>query len=883
MESSPPRNEIPLERPRGQATAESSAAADWANSCRSYAAALAIVAASLSLCALLGWVTGFLPLAGGVGHYVPMAPSAALTFLLFSTALFVQTRRSVTTTARVYVVLAGTCVALWGLARLVELFAGVPLGLESPFIGDRGEAGGVRVGYMTPLSGVSFLLAGLNLLALVDTRSRRLRILRQASPVVIIAINIWALWAYVTFLGFDRATEGEQKLVEVSFLYRQIEIPVAVPTAVTFIALGLGLIAAQGAEHFLFRHLVGASTRARLLRAFLPRTLGLVVVSTMLGAFLMITPWIDSAALARSDGNHQSLWFDASVVLLALWTLAAPVVVAVLLSKIAWHVGGALDRAEQDLRVARDAAEAANKAKSVFIANMNHELRTPLTAVIGFSELLEEEIQDAGRPELLPDLRKINAAGKHLLTLINDILDLSKIEAGRMELCLERFDLNAMINDSAATIRPLLEKNGNRFDVAVTADLGSMHADITRLRQCLFNLLSNAGKFTQNGVVTLHVSRSDDRRRDWITFRVSDTGIGMAREVLCKLFEPFNQADASTTRVYGGTGLGLAITRKLVQLMGGAVEVESAVGRGSTFTLLMPAEPARSMIAEPRPFADATPPPTTVAVSDTDVRAPRPNTILVVDDDPASQEMVQRFLSAEGYRVVTCAGGEDALRLAAELRPQAITLDVMMPGMDGWAVLTALKSRPELAAIPVVMLTMVEDRNLGYALGASDYLTKPIERHALVRALRKRAPMSPNRVALVIEDEPTSRGMLRRMLEKDGWSVAEAGNGREALERVAQQSPGIILLDLMMPDVDGFEFLAEMRQHPEWQTIPVIVITAKDLSHEDRMYLNGSMLLSGCVRRVMQKGSFVREDLLREVNSLVTARSPSITTTAAAR
>jgi PAS domain S-box-containing protein len=522
----------------------------------------------------------------------------------------------------------------------------------------------------------------------------------------------------------------------------------------------------------------------------------------------------------------------------------------------------ALQRLNEELEVARDQAMDANRAKSQFLASMSHELRTPLNAIIGYSEMLIEDAEGAGHEEPVPDLRKIHAAGKHLLTLINDVLDLSKIEAGKVELFLETFDVAAMARDVATTVRPLVEKNANSLALRAGDGLGTMHADVTRLRQCLFNLLSNATKFTKQGAITLEVER--DPGGDAVTFRVRDTGIGMTPEQLGKLFQPFTQADASTTREYGGTGLGLAITRKLCQMMGGDVTVASEVGKGSTFTVRLPAD------ARPAP---PVPPPPEAAAATPAAKPGTRETVLVVDDDPAVRDLLVRFLGGEGLAVLTAATGADGLRLARERRPRAIVLDVMMPGMDGWAVLSALKTDPELAGIPVIMLTIVDDRNLGYALGACDYLVKPVERERLLTVLKKWAGLPSPGLALVVEDDPATRDLLRRTLEKDGWRVAEACNGRVALEYLAQDPPTLIVLDLMMPEMDGFELLAELRQHPQWRAIPVVVVTAKDLTEEDRLRLNGSMLLGGCVKRVLQKGSFSRDELLREVHDLVTART----------
>jgi signal transduction histidine kinase/DNA-binding response OmpR family regulator len=496
----------------------------------------------------------------------------------------------------------------------------------------------------------------------------------------------------------------------------------------------------------------------------------------------------------------------------------------------------------------------ASQHKSQFLANMSHELRTPLNAIIGYSEMLQEEAEDLGQEDLLPDLQKIHAAGKHLLALINDILDLSKIEAGKMELYLERFDLALMIRDVVTTINPLVEKNTNTLEVHGADEIGAMRADLTKVRQALFNLLSNACKFTRQGVISLDVVRDTAAGGDWITFSVRDTGIGMSPEQMGKLFQAFSQAKASTTRQYGGTGLGLAITKHFCQMMGGDITVESEVGKGSTFTIRLPAE-VSSPKAQPVPAIEAK----------SEALPEGTSTVLVIDDDPRVRELLQRFLSKEGFQVASASGGEEGLRLAKHLRPTAITLDVMMPGMDGWAVLTALKADPDLAEIPVIMLTIVDNKNLGYALGAADYLTKPVDRDRLVAILQKYPREDPSRPVLVVEDDAATREMLRRMLDKEGWRMTEAEHGRVALERIAAHRPALILLDLMMPEMDGFQFVAEVRKQEAWRSIPIIVVTAKDLTEADRLRLNGY------VDRILQKGAYSREELLCEVRDLVAA------------
>ncbi|WP_035990602.1 response regulator [Leptolyngbya sp. KIOST-1] len=512
----------------------------------------------------------------------------------------------------------------------------------------------------------------------------------------------------------------------------------------------------------------------------------------------------------------------------------------------------------QSAERARADAEAANQTKSQFLANMSHELRTPLNAIIGYSEMLAEELTDLGETVLIDDVNKIHGAGRHLLGLINNILDLSKVEAGKMDLYLETFEVAAMVQDIADTIRPLTDKSHNRLVVNCARDLSPMHSDITKLRQCLFNLLSNASKFTENGTITLTVEPTLLAEAEpGIAFRVADTGIGMTPEQQTRLFQAFSQADASTTRKYGGTGLGLVITQKFCQMMGGDIQVVSARGEGTIFTMRLPQQ-----LAEERSESH------TLRKTDAPDSSVLPNlpstasTVLVIDDDPSVQDLMQRFLSREGFRVIGAGSGLEGLELARTRRPDVIVLDVMMPSVDGWTILTELKADPHLADIPVVMVSMVDDKTLGYALGASDYLLKPVDYDRLTGLLHKYVGDASAQTIMVVEDNAENRDMMQRQLAKAGWSVQVAAHGRQALELMPTQMPELILLDLMMPEMDGFEFLEELRQRPQWRSIPVIVLTAKDLTADDRRRLDGQ------IERIYQKGSLDRQTLLNEISTL---------------
>jgi signal transduction histidine kinase/CheY-like chemotaxis protein len=514
-------------------------------------------------------------------------------------------------------------------------------------------------------------------------------------------------------------------------------------------------------------------------------------------------------------------------------------------------------RAEGELTRAMQAAEAANRVKSDFLANMSHELRTPLNAIIGYSQMLQEQATDDGQDDYVADLTKIERAGTHLLKLINDILDLSKIEAGSMTVFIEQVNVPTLLAEVQSIIEPLATKNGNRFVVECPPEIGSIDCDVTKLKQSLLNLLSNASKFTTNGTVELTVSRTGTDADAQISFRVADSGIGMTREQMDRLFQAFAQADSSTTRKFGGTGLGLAITRHFARLLGGDVSVTSEPGVGSTFTLVIPVHDRSNPPAE----VDATEPKRAVSGD-----AAGAHTVLVVDDDEAVHDVVGAMLGREGYRVLHARSGSEAMTLAHEQHPDAITLDVLMPQMDGWTVLSSLKADADTRDIPVVIVTMLNDRAIALSLGADAFLSKPIDWAQLSAVLKQcsRHHAMTTAPILVVDDDPEMRDIARRMLERMGILVHEAADGAEALAWLeVNPLPSIILLDLMMPVVDGFEVLDRLRQDDRWANIPVLVATAKEFTADELAQLQR------CTEKVIAKGATLGVDLCTAIRDML--------------
>ena len=510
---------------------------------------------------------------------------------------------------------------------------------------------------------------------------------------------------------------------------------------------------------------------------------------------------------------------------------------------------------EREMVVAMEQAETANKTKSAFLANMSHELRTPMNAIIGYAEILKEDAEDEENEVIVPDLDKIITAGRHLLQLINDVLDISKVESGHMELYLEEFDIAAMISDAASTVSTLVEKNNNTLEIKVEENIGSMHADMTKVRQIVFNLVSNAAKFTSDGKVGIEASTMDKNGEPFIRLAVTDSGIGIPEDKLEHIFEEFSQADTSTTRNYGGTGLGLALVLRFARMMGGDVRVESTPGEGSVFTLEIPAR----VVVEDETSASVLKGVGQAVKSG----AVTPGKILVIDDDSNARRLLTRVLEDQGYEVITAEGGEEGIALAKSEKPAVITCDILMPNIDGWEVLQRLKGDPDTASIPVVMVSMVDEGKKGAALGAVEHLRKPVDREQLRKVISRYIKTTGK--VLVVEDDLAVQEVISKALGSMGVEAIVADNGQVALNLLEDQWPDVILLDLMMPVMDGFEFLSHYRKLEGSEKVPVIVVTAKDLTAADRDELEGH------VSEIFTKEEDYIEDLIQSIGGIVSS------------
>ena len=504
-------------------------------------------------------------------------------------------------------------------------------------------------------------------------------------------------------------------------------------------------------------------------------------------------------------------------------------------SRMSDEVNALISARTSEMETSRDEARDANAEKTRFFANMSHELRTPLNAILGYGEMLAEDCEDLGYDDLLPDLKKITSAGSHLLSLINNILDISKIEAGRMELYLTSFEIEGMVDTIKDVTGPLAASNDNGFKVNLQDALGSMTQDETKIRQCLTNFLSNGFKFTSNGTVTLDVDTFVEEDIEMIRFAVTDTGEGMSEEGLSKVFREYEQAERSTSAKHGGTGLGLPITKKLAEMMGGDVIVTSELGVGSVFTLYVPREC-------PQDYDEVE------GGNSIDNLTEEEKIVVLIDDDVAMHDLIRRTLSKIGLKLVGAVDSEKGMQIVREMKPKLLLLDVLMPGRDGWSILKECKSDPELKDMPVVMVSQLSQDVLSQSLGADDYLTKPINRDLFLETVsRLIAVADPDGTVLIIDDDADVRDLLSRMLSDAGFKFDTAKDGKEGLEKL-DKNPNLIVLDLEMPRMDGFEFLENyMKEVNETERAPVLVYSGKDLTEVQREMLEKNV--AGMVKK----------------------------------
>jgi signal transduction histidine kinase/DNA-binding response OmpR family regulator len=522
-----------------------------------------------------------------------------------------------------------------------------------------------------------------------------------------------------------------------------------------------------------------------------------------------------------------------------------------------------LEETVNQLNLAKQQADGANKAKSQFLANMSHELRTPLNAVIGLTEMLREDAEDDDLDDYLEPLDRIHGASKHLLNLINDVLDLSKIEAGKVELYNESFSLPALLEEVTETSRTLVEQNNNQLTLNIEDGIGFVNADITRTKQIVLNLISNAAKFCKDGEISITVKSKKKNEDELIEIYVKDAGIGMTQEQMDKLFHAFTQADASTTRKYGGTGLGLTIVQNLAKLMGGDVSVSSEMGKGTTFSVsflnIEKIDSEENSVEDIESLNKKT-----AEISKTDGK----QTILVIDDDPTIRDLMTRHLEKNNFSVLKALDGAQGIKMAREYKPDAITLDILMPDLDGWSVLRTLKADKEVSHIPVIMASIIDEKKKGFSLGAADYLSKPVERTRLLESIGKLLGKKGDNVILVVEDNEDLRYTIKESLASANYTVLEANNGIKALEVLNDSSnprPDLILLDLMMPEMNGFEFIEVYREKFK-DLAPVVVITGADLDDKDREFLSSE------TTRILEKSTMsdtgIADELVKTIESI---------------
>jgi signal transduction histidine kinase/DNA-binding response OmpR family regulator/ligand-binding sensor domain-containing protein len=573
-----------------------------------------------------------------------------------------------------------------------------------------------------------------------------------------------------------------------------------------------------------FRHLAAAEKTAHLPVPKAMLTMAVTLGGRMEG-FLIFDNFSDEDAFGRSDLQK--------------------------LARVREHAVSAIAKARilRELQIKNQQAEEANRAKSIFLANMSHELRTPMNAIIGFSEILVERLHDKLEAKYVGFLKSILQSGQHLLSIINDILDLSKVEAGKMELYPESFPVRAGIESVCQVMKGLSGKKSISFEIDVAEDVTRIETDHAKFKQILYNLLSNAVKFSPSGSTVKILAR---KRGESIAISVIDRGIGIAKEHIDVIFDEFRQIETATSRTYGGTGLGLSLVKKFVELQRGTLSVKSVPGEGSEFTFTLPLRFAGTAIPTP-------------IIGPGGVVVPPGERVLVIEDEDEAFDTLSAYLQSAGYVAIRARTGEEALKLARLIQPKAITLDLVLPGIEGWQVLRALKSDTATATIPVVIVSMIENRELGMAFGADDYFVKPVDWARLLKRLAEltgRGRKSREARLLLVDDDESVQTMLEHELSREGYQLYRAKSGPEALRLVERSRPDVIILDLMMPEMSGFELAERLRTGESTSSIPILVLTAKDLTADDHERLRRG------VNGLVMKGSAAPASLIRALRGL---------------
>lgn len=777
----------------------------------------------ISVTVLLGWAVDNVTLKSIFPGLVAMNPLTAGAFLLMGLALCLTGGGKPPRALRLVSALCAMLVALFGLARLGD-YAGVSnLRLDLILF-----SGKLQDNQMAPNTALNFLITGLSFLLVSSGNVRACR----AGQYLCAAASLLSFLACVGYAYGLSALYGIQSYI-----------PMALNTAVAFFLLTLGIFFVRPDEG--------------LMAIITNKTLGGSMARRFLPAAVIITPVLGWVLLqGERNGYYRS---DFSMALFAILSIAILSVLTLIICRFLLNTDIQRRQFEDQLQEAKSAAERANNAKSEFLSTMSHELRTPLNAVIGFSEVLKAESFGPLNDKQKEYVNDVWESGKYLLSLINDILDLSKVEAGKMELEISEFELKTVLRNCLVMVRERAARNGLQIVMEADESIGVIAADERKIKQILFNLLSNAVKFTdEGGRVGLEAREAAD---GGILVSVRDNGIGIEEKDIGKIYQEFFRIDNPHSRKDPGTGLGLPLTKKFVELHGGSISCESwGKNQGTCFSFTLPAGLRRRANGGPMVAAAAKLPDRPPDHSHKEQKS----VVLLIEDDPKSAKLVMEYLNGFDCVLEIASSGEEGLQKAKAISPSFIILDIILPQKDGWDVLVELKKDPATADIPILVTTIVEDPDKGLALGAVDYLVKPVSRSDLERAMAKIAFLHTAKAgqsrALVIDDNPTAARLIEGILQAKGFFVMKAEDGRQGLDMALSERPDLILVDLAMPKMTGFEVIVQLRDNPAAKTIPVIVITEKVLSEEEKQ------LLHGRVEIILEKSGLNRNALFEEID-----------------